>query len=1027
MAYNPDNEPKPGNEPDDNAPTWRTNMSDLENSFNAPSAKSSDLPPNHPDRLKQEHTQKLAGDTLKNMESGGGTDAAKDAGGGAAEQLSGGYREEPLGRIDRALRYSLNPNQRKRLFIGGAIGGGIAAALISAFLALVPLKIVGMMDNLKSHYFASSESAVSNQTDNLFNHYVKKHLIPSLNRECPSTRINKSCIADIPGNSKTENLYRAWKDARLENKLAQNYGIEFEYRGDHYNMKVPGEPDTRIGTDFTQPGNTQTLKGLTTAQVRSKYKEALEGETRLKRTMYRFKVGRLLERKYNIKRCVVACEAKDNFNDWKGKEKLAAKNFLVERVIAPNSEAKGLVLQCVLSGGCDAAGDDTADGGKRDQFQQQLDEKLKEYGEKYGTKAVQQIIDDSSLILDKGFAVYMAEKVTASILTDAAGVTAGTVAEKGIPIIGWINASAKIINTAADLGPSLKKWSFVVGSTAMVAHYQTYLTHADELKNGRVTAELAGSFTSALDSGQKREGEDGKGAVIPGGAAEDSPLYADIMGTPSKTTTASLWGNPLTSKASAAVPDKCDDGNPIPVDKLICPEESLVTDNLITGFSAAFDVPPLSLLKAVAGAYKSTIGVVFDKLNEGIAAALKVLPGYNQAVAAIGELTEPLVSTIANKLLPSPISTNMSGHRNWDMMAGGASAAGSAYAEEGIGGQVLTDGQVAEIRNEQKSQAQQEFNRQPFFARMFDTKSKYSLLSRTAMAMPTSTNTALKTSFASFFRDPFSKVTQGFAMIMSPSRVFAAVEAKPDAFGIPQFGYALNDSVFSTDPSIYTEEYCRGVTEAWQNTTTVDPNTGMDVHTATNPCLLNNAAVAAAGGYYTTSVLDQGDVNIATGGGTSGTGGQGPLAPGALAWPVDPVGSNISSCYGPRWGGMHKGVDISLAIDKPVYASADGEVSFAGYADGYGPYFVIIKHRAGLYTSYGHMNGMIVKAGDTVKQGQQIGINGSQGQSTGPHVHFNVTVDTDNYGATFNGNVDPLTNGLKIPEGATNGSGCATS
>ncbi|GAC1338945.1 MAG: hypothetical protein NVSMB29_05530 [Candidatus Dormibacteria bacterium] len=93
---------------------------------------------------------------------------------------------------------------------------------------------------------------------------------------------------------------------------------------------------------------------------------------------------------------------------------------------------------------------------------------------------------------------------------------------------------------------------------------------------------------------------------------------------------------------------------------------------------------------------------------------------------------------------------------------------------------------------------------------------------------------------------------------------------------------------------------------------------------------------------------------------------------------------------------FHWGLDIGCAIDTPVHAAADGVVVLAsasldahGQFVGYGNH-VVIAHPDGLITLYGHLNSLKVKAGDIVRQGQLIGLEGSTGWSSGPHLHFEV-------------------------------------
>lgn len=98
----------------------------------------------------------------------------------------------------------------------------------------------------------------------------------------------------------------------------------------------------------------------------------------------------------------------------------------------------------------------------------------------------------------------------------------------------------------------------------------------------------------------------------------------------------------------------------------------------------------------------------------------------------------------------------------------------------------------------------------------------------------------------------------------------------------------------------------------------------------------------------------------------------------------------VTSNYGyrPRFGRMHKGVDLGLKTNDTIYAAYDGKVRLTNYEpNGYGNY-VILRHPNELETVYGHMNKFLVKPNQTVKAGQPIGLGGNTGRSTGPHLHF---------------------------------------
>lgn len=89
---------------------------------------------------------------------------------------------------------------------------------------------------------------------------------------------------------------------------------------------------------------------------------------------------------------------------------------------------------------------------------------------------------------------------------------------------------------------------------------------------------------------------------------------------------------------------------------------------------------------------------------------------------------------------------------------------------------------------------------------------------------------------------------------------------------------------------------------------------------------------------------------------------------------------------------FHHGLDIAASIDTPVIASADGKVVYCGPKGGLGR-AVIIDHGRGILTRYGHLNKIMKKKGDTVNREDIIGTVGNTGQSTGPHLHYEVRVN----------------------------------
>ncbi|WP_068144982.1 M23 family metallopeptidase [Rhodococcoides corynebacterioides] len=108
-----------------------------------------------------------------------------------------------------------------------------------------------------------------------------------------------------------------------------------------------------------------------------------------------------------------------------------------------------------------------------------------------------------------------------------------------------------------------------------------------------------------------------------------------------------------------------------------------------------------------------------------------------------------------------------------------------------------------------------------------------------------------------------------------------------------------------------------------------------------------------------------------------------------------PAIGTYTSGFGARWGTLHAGVDIANAIGTPVYAVADGTVIDSGPAAGFG-LWIRLQHADGTITVYGHIDSSEVQVGQTVMAGDEIAKMGNRGQSTGPHLHFEVHLPGEN-------------------------------
>lgn len=125
--------------------------------------------------------------------------------------------------------------------------------------------------------------------------------------------------------------------------------------------------------------------------------------------------------------------------------------------------------------------------------------------------------------------------------------------------------------------------------------------------------------------------------------------------------------------------------------------------------------------------------------------------------------------------------------------------------------------------------------------------------------------------------------------------------------------------------------------------------------------------------------------------GTLGNPGSGPIPKGSGRL-ASPISGTFTSPFGTRWGRLHAGIDIAVPEGTPIRAADSGTVRQAGWMGGYGNY-TCIQHTATLSSCYAHQSSIGVSSGSSVRKGQLIGKSGNTGNSTGPHLHFEVRVN----------------------------------
>lgn len=770
-----------------------------------------------------------------------------------------GYRDEDLNTGKKAKKKAKGSflNRNKKWFIGGGIGSGIAGVILSLLL-LLPLKVQHIANNLQSHFFASSEKASQDMTDRLFTQYIIKKVVPSMyaNKKCTTTRASSSCVSVTPGDGPIAKLYNAWRDKNFEGKLAENQGLEIRREGTKFYLKSDRlSKDVELGNyDSNNPKlfERTAFESMDRTEVRREMRKAFENETFAKRIMYHYKVGHLVERKYGVKRCLVACETRDKRQDRKELRKLKWKAYFIDRIVTPRNEMLGLAMKCAIGGfTCTDPGPAEDDGERTSEIERDTRTRISELNRIGGVDSSENIASlekDAENIEQKGLTGHIIEKLT--------NETVSKVALKGIPVLGWVDTVARIVNGAGTVGPALKKLNYVINSQTMVTMYMMYRTNADEIKTGEADAADVGIVANSLGPNN--------GTDQGGSSAEEAPIYQDLMGS-SGQKTASIFS--AFSPTANAIPGyKCNDGSTIATG--VCPEVSLnAIGGIVNGAEVVSNIANSKVIAGTAGvaatAWLATGGKVFDgigKLAGGLVGFLgdiaSVIPGYDFLMQHAGEIASGLGKWFMSKAINDIVGNSPSGGRNFEIAAGGADVAGNSYAHYGLGGQRISDSAAAEIRTAMADQEKDDFAHASTFARMFDTSSQYSLVSKMALAMPSTTTSGVARSMASSLLNPFASVTTSFG----GSKKAQAATSK-DPYGVTQYGYSPNDEVFQTDDlqAYWDNHDCSNPDKArlWGDAeaNNKNPDTGMPENDLTNGCALIETGVQMSGAMFDDSLL----------------------------------------------------------------------------------------------------------------------------------------------------------------------------
>lgn len=858
-------------------------------------------------------------------------------------------------------------NNRRRL-IGLGAGGGIVLSLIAGFYALIPLKLEMLVKSATQHAAEIPEYAIEHRLSYLTSRYLAHKVLGVVN---PAD--------SYPSTSVAHNLFKTWQAERIE---------------DQFNIKITsdrtnnGQTATKWTVAFT---DTDVLHGTgddivnMTKQIDSskEMRTFIKGQFKQKTKWYQF------YKRYSVRKTLMRVKGVtswawlpdsvtdkiDNYNAKKAALTSKLKIKLYDDTVGRVMPRMGLYLACLSDGavckelhnrrfGASLDSPDTTGlqtdcpGGDQACIDEQT--RLAQEGAD-GTKANAGDVSAGSKEVGEKLGEESGKFVTKQLLS------------KAVAGIGIIDTLARIVN-GLDNG-NLNQIIYDRNSI-MAAGYSTEITSInDQMKALKLGYDQ-------LDAVMTQIGDYGS-----------SPAWQAEIGIIS----------PAVLAASHFERSCGSDGDKtvLGLGETVCPERKIITDKLSFTNQLWWDS-----FSQFATAWVKGPGKVFDLFGK-----LTGVLGIDKAIGAIlnatgiNSLLGKGMSSMLELVFGSPISALDTNGEAGDDMLGGIKSTYYALGEAGqdtdqegadngkglgIGGGVFTPTQTAALKSQIAQENQQEWSQQSAFAKLFDLSDTRSVLSQLVLRVPTDSSQLAM----------FPSVFQSSIMGLINPHTSAAGPVK-DQFGF-DFNYGFTDAQLTADPAQYTTDECAKLAKDREDSYVPGHEVSKDipiyVYKKADPCALEKVVAAAGAAEYDDEyspdfALTEANAADTTGPTTPGGGSstQDPSKQG-FVWPIDKADFKpLNNCYRKPPNG-HTGIDIPVPVGTKVYAANAGKVvrtDPGGGSDG-GKY-IIIQGTNGYWTNYQHLSVINVKEGDTVTAGQNIGVSGNTGNTTGPHLHFSVT------------------------------------
>lgn len=915
----------------------------------------------------------------------------------------------------------------KRWVIGGLIGLIMTAA--GTLVSLLPNRLDIVSAQIERMFYQRVEHFVERRSQYLFFRYLAVHVFGNHNaiQACQqagqvSFTIHADCFYSndddtVFPQTKSGLAFAAWKNSRIERRLGP---VNISYSPNSVFPPSEEHPNGRRGPAWAviMPNTLPHLidpndatSGVQQLFDSNEYTDGTrQGRAQLRRAILnslrdnahfgliaRMRAANALKNKYSLQRCIFGCHH-GKLDDWWTAKVAGAKkvwhSVIVNAVYRLGTRVTALVVACMFQGG-QACTEDSPEWRQRYQSLAQevraerpdLDSKLR-FAEQFADHLAKNgSVANFILNLIKN---KLASRASLQIVNAIPVV--GQAIALGLLAITGVAAAFSIVQVYAFLHtPAAQYMSTIMKNQFYGPMYMMMKLATDEDRNLANTAtdhdiELKGTQTSMFDG------------------MERSVAWNAMIGNPGAFDT--NLGALFAQKAYAqqAAPDDYPYNCGLETGQVFCPTWQMNTANRLAEIGEA--TPPLGL-DTEAGQQAISVGSdIMDVINTPLDAIGDLVP----VPQAIDEWVEnnvgPHIRAATDYLLSPPIKTAEElndGAKVWDGAYMGANTTVNDMLRgrineqgqyEGYGARAGTPQEVAAIDEQLRQEHDTEFASLSWWQKLTSPDYHQSFASQLALALPGNASQAMGIINPGTVLGVIGDIFSGKA------RAQNRVDLEPGALygGQPQYTFGpeidttpLRDE-HDTTPCPNDRLGDNGEMKPLGAEDTRDMGLGRAEFTTSNICLLDETIAEDLTAPFTDAPYDT-DEAAASAQSNFGGGGSG-AATGQFAWPI-PAGdfNGITSCYGPRAGGFHYGVD--MIGDKPmgqqrILAADGGKVIQSGFNGGAG-YMVTIDHGSDTFTLYMHMiKQPEVNVNQNVSKGDVIGFMGSTGNSTGPHLHFTV-------------------------------------